>query len=89
MTTAQKGGVPCQRCAVLEDLLETATSERDKARDESRKADEEALALKVRDVGRVASVMTGSYAAIKAFQRRAETAESELAKHGIQIGQSS
>lgn len=33
----------CERCAVLEDLLETATSERDKARDEATKADREAL----------------------------------------------
>lgn len=33
----------CARCAVLEDLLETATSERDKARDEATKADREAL----------------------------------------------
>jgi hypothetical protein len=36
----------CARCAVLEDLLETATSERDKARDEAGKADREALSLK-------------------------------------------
>lgn len=71
---------PCERCAILEDLLETATSERDKARDESRKADEETLALKVRDVGRLARDMTGSYAVIKDFQRRAEDAEAALAK---------
>jgi hypothetical protein len=66
------------RAIVLEDLLETATSERDKARDESRKADEETLALKVRDISRVAADMTGSYATIKAFQRRAEAAETEM-----------
>lgn len=74
----------CERCAVLEDLLETATSERDKARDESRKADEETLALKVRDVIRLARDMTGSYAVIKEFQRRAEEAEAALAKAAAQ-----
>lgn len=36
----------CIRCEVLEDLLETATSERDKARDEATKADREALSNK-------------------------------------------
>lgn len=36
----------CNRCVVLEDLLETATSERDKARDEAAKADREALSMK-------------------------------------------
>ena len=36
----------CQRCVVLEDLLETATSERDKARDEATKADRETLSIK-------------------------------------------
>jgi len=37
----------CTRCEVLEDLLDTATSDRDKARDEAGKADREAMALKL------------------------------------------
>jgi len=43
--SALRASIPnaCVRCAVLEDLLETATSERDKARDEASKADREAL----------------------------------------------
>jgi hypothetical protein len=73
------------RAIVLEDLLETATSERDKARDESRKADEETLALKVRDISRVAQEMTGAYATIKAFQRRTEAAELEMADMSIHL----
>jgi hypothetical protein len=80
MTDAQARLKACERCAVLEDLLETATSERDMARDESRKADEETLALKVRDVSKLANDMTGSYAAIKAFQHRAKVAEAALAR---------
>ena len=70
----------CQRCAVLEDLLNTATSERDKARDESRKADDETLELKVRNISRLGRELTDSYRAIKAFERRAEEAEAALAK---------
>lgn len=40
----------CLRCSVLEDLLETATSERDKARDEASKADRETMSLKHREM---------------------------------------
>ena len=69
----------CERCAVLEDLLETATSERDKARDEAAKADDEALALKVRDIVRLTESLLCSYEAIKAFERRALNAEAKLA----------
>ncbi len=69
----------CERCAVLEDLLETATSERDKARDESRKADEETLELKRRNIGIVALDMTDAYRVIKEFERRAKEAEARLA----------
>lgn len=69
----------CERCAMLEDLLETATSERDKARDESAKADDEVLALKVRDIVRLTESLVGSYAAIKAFEKRALKAEAKLA----------
>lgn len=68
----------CERCAMLEDLLETATSERDKARDESAKADDEVLALKVRDIVRLTESLVGSYAAIKAFEKRALRAEAKL-----------
>lgn len=72
------GSDGCQRCAVLEDLLETATSERDKARDEAAKADDEAVALKVRDIVRLTESLTGSYRAIKAFEARALAAEAKL-----------
>jgi hypothetical protein len=68
----------CERCAVLEDLLETATSERDKARDESRKADDETLELKRTNIGIVARDMTDAYRVIKQFERRAEEAEAKL-----------
>ncbi len=69
----------CERCTVLEDLLETATSERDKARDESRKADEETLELKRLNIGIVARDMTDAYRVIKQFERRAKDAEAALA----------
>jgi hypothetical protein len=61
-------------------LLETATSERDKARDESRKADDETLELKRTNISIVARDMTDSYRVIKTFERRAKKAEAELAK---------
>jgi hypothetical protein len=72
--------------ALLRDLLDTATRERDKARDESRKADEEALAHKVRNISRLGRDMMDSYGAIKQFQRRAEAAEAALAAAPIPLG---
>lgn len=71
---------PCLRCAVLEDLLETATSERDKARDEAAKADDEARAHKVEMLRLRATGSSKDYALIKEFQRRAEKAEAALAR---------
>jgi deoxycytidylate deaminase len=76
---------PCQRCAVLEDLLETATSARDKARDEAAKADDEAIAHKVEMLRLRASGSREDYALVKHFQKRAETAEAELAKRGAKV----
>jgi hypothetical protein len=67
--------------AVLEDLLETAGRLRDEARDEANKADNEALEHKVRNLGKAAEDLAGSYALIKIFQARAEIAEAELKKY--------
>lgn len=69
----------CQRCAVIEDLLETATSERDKARDEAAKADDETRELKVEMLHMRATGAAADYALVKEFQKRAEAAEAELA----------
>jgi len=71
-------GGKCDRCVVLEDLLETATSERDKARDEAAKADDEALEHKAENLRLRALGTKADYALVKQFQRRAEAAEAAL-----------
>ena len=71
---------PEQEIAVLRDLLETAYREIDKAREESDKADAEALEHKVRNLGKAADQLAGSYALIKHFEKRALAAEAKLAK---------
>lgn len=78
MTEVDRIVAGCARCAVLEDLLETATSERDKARDESAKADHEAVAHRVENLKLRASGSRADYALVKHFQRRAEAAESSV-----------
>lgn len=71
----------CARCVVLEDLLETATSERDKARDEAAKADDEAIEHKAENLRLRAFGSKADYALVRKFQHRAETAEAALASY--------
>jgi NMD protein affecting ribosome stability and mRNA decay len=70
----------CPRCAVLEDLLETARIQVEHARREAEKADDEAVAHKAESLRLRASGSRADYALIKEFQRRAEKAEAALAK---------
>ncbi|MET3710360.1 hypothetical protein ABIC65_001040 [Sphingomonas trueperi] len=65
--------------ATLEDLLETAVSERDKTRDESTKADDETRALKLEMLRMRALGASADYALVMEFKRRAERAEAALA----------
>ena len=69
----------CPRCAVLEDLLETARIQVEHARREAEKADDEAAAYKVVALRNRAIGSSADYALIKQFERRAEKAEAELA----------
>jgi hypothetical protein len=68
----------CARCAVLEDLLETARIQVEHARQEAEKADDEALALKAENLRLRAEGSRQDYALIKQFQHRAEVAEAAL-----------
>jgi len=76
----------CERCATMEDLLETARIQVESARREAEKADDEALQLKAEHVKVRAEAYHNDYAVIKAFQKRAETAEASLAEHLAKIG---
>jgi len=58
----------CPRCEVLEDLLETATSERDKARDEAAKADREALSNKLTELDIRSDEGRKSYELVRYFR---------------------
>lgn len=73
-----KDELPCPRCAVLEDLLETARIQVEHARQESEKADDEAVAHKLENLRLRASGTRQDYALVKQFQRRAELAEAAL-----------
>lgn len=70
----------CPRCAVLEDLLETARIQVEHARREAEKADDEALHWKTDAVRIRAEAYTNDYAVIKAFEARAKIAEAALAQ---------
>lgn len=65
----------CPRCAVLEDLLETANISIERARRESEKANDEAVEHKVENLRLRAEGTRADYAVIKHFQRRTEEAE--------------
>jgi hypothetical protein len=69
---------PCPRCAVMEDLLETARIQVEHARRESEKADDEAVFHKVETLRLRARGSREDYALIKLFQRRAKVAEAAL-----------
>ena len=75
---SEDGVTKCQRCEVLEDLLETARIQVEHARRESEKADDEARAHKVENLRLRAAGSREDYALIKQFQRRAEIAEAAL-----------
>lgn len=64
--------------AILKDLLDTATSNMNKARDESTKADRETLHLKTNLHAMRAEDSRAAYAVIKEWQGRAEVAEAHL-----------
>ncbi len=73
----------CPRCAVLEDLLETARIQVENARREAEKADDEAIHYKVEALRLRTRSSRDDYALIKHFQNRAETAE---ALHAARTG---
>ena len=70
---------PCSRCAVLEDLLETARIQVEDARQEAEKADDEALHHKAENLRLRAAGSREDYALIKQFEARKQRAEAELA----------
>lgn len=73
----------CPRCATMEDLLETARIQVEHARREAEKADDEALWHKRESLRLRSGGAQADYALIKEFERRAQKAESALAKaHG-------
>ena len=68
----------CNRCKVLEDLLETARVQVEHARIEAEKADDEAMELKKQMLHERMVGSRKDYALIKQFERRAILAEQKL-----------
>lgn len=68
----------CPRCAVLEDLLETAYRKVDQARAESDKADDEAREMKVAMLDMRARHSGGDAKLVREFKARADAAEAAL-----------
>lgn len=75
-----KAATPCERCVVLEDLLETARIQVEHARREAEKADDEAVELKAEMLRLRATGSFQDYALIKAFEARAKAAEAKLSE---------
>lgn len=70
--------VNCPRCAVLEDLLETANHKVSLARDESDKADKEALHWKLVAQEKAANTTNGMLELCREWRERAEKAEATI-----------
>jgi len=69
----------CERCAVLEDLLETARIQVEHARREAEKADDEARELKTENLRQRIRTGTTDYELVMDYKARAEKAEAILA----------